>query len=65
MDGIPLVIGGLEASLRRLSHYDCWSDTVRRPILVDSKADLLVYGMGELRPWRSSPALRPELRSKI
>lgn len=46
---IPLVIGGLEASLRRLSHYDCWSDTVRRPILVDSKADLLVYGMGELQ----------------
>lgn len=46
---IPLIIGGLEASLRRTSHYDCWSDTVRRPILLDSKADILVYGMGELQ----------------
>ncbi len=43
----PLVIGGLEASLRRTSEYDVWSDTVRRPILLDAKADLLVYGMGE------------------
>ncbi len=46
---VPLIIGGLEASLRRTSHYDCWSDTVRRPILLDAKADLLVYGMGELQ----------------
>ncbi len=46
---IPLVIGGLEASLRRTSHYDCWSDTVRRSVLLDAKADLLVYGMGELQ----------------
>lgn len=46
---VPLVIGGLEASLRRTSHYDCWSDTVRRPVLLDAKADLLVYGMGELQ----------------
>ncbi|HOX32188.1 MAG TPA: YgiQ family radical SAM protein [Spirochaetales bacterium] len=45
--GVPVVIGGLEASLRRLSHYDYWSNTVRRSILLDSKADLLVYGMGE------------------
>lgn len=45
--GVPVVIGGLEASLRRLSHYDYRSDTVRRSILLDSKADLLVYGMGE------------------
>jgi len=45
--GIPLVIGGIEASLRRLSHYDYWSDTVRKSILLDSKADVLVYGMGE------------------
>ncbi len=43
----PVVIGGIEASLRRLAHYDYWSDTVRRSILLDSKADLLVYGMGE------------------
>ncbi len=43
----PIVIGGLEASLRRIAHYDFWSDTVRRPILFDSKADILAYGMGE------------------
>lgn len=45
--GIPVVLGGVEASLRKLSHYDYWSGKVRRSILVDSKADLLVYGMGE------------------
>lgn len=44
---IPIVIGGLEASLRRFAHYDYWSDKVRRSILFDSRADLLVYGMGE------------------
>ena len=43
----PLVIGGIEASLRRIAHYDFWSDTVRRPILFDAKADILVYGMAE------------------
>jgi len=43
----PIIIGGLEASLRRFAHYDYWDDKVRRPILVDSGADLLVYGMGE------------------
>ena len=47
--GVPVVIGGLEASLRRLAHYDFWSDTVRKSILLDSKADILVYGMGELQ----------------
>ncbi|MCL2842133.1 MAG: YgiQ family radical SAM protein [Oscillospiraceae bacterium] len=45
--GLPVVIGGLEASLRRFAHYDYWSDKVRRSVLFDSKADLLVYGMGE------------------
>lgn len=45
--GLPTVIGGIEASLRRLAHYDYWSDQVRRSILVDSKADLLIYGMAE------------------
>jgi uncharacterized radical SAM protein YgiQ len=45
--GVPVVAGGVEASLRRLSHYDYWSDKVRRSILFDCKADLLVYGMGE------------------
>ena len=44
---VPIIIGGLEASLRRLGHYDYWSDTVRRSILLDAKADLLIYGMGE------------------
>ncbi|MDP2921841.1 MAG: YgiQ family radical SAM protein [Candidatus Omnitrophota bacterium] len=43
----PIVLGGIEASLRRLAHYDFWSDSVRRSILIDAKADLLVYGMGE------------------
>ena len=45
--GIPVIIGGLEASLRRFAHYDYWDDRVRRTILQDSKADLLIYGMGE------------------
>ncbi len=45
--GIPIVLGGIEAGLRRLAHYDYWSDKVRRSFLVDSKADILVYGMGE------------------
>jgi uncharacterized radical SAM protein YgiQ len=45
--GVPVILGGLEASLRRFAHYDYWSDKVRRSILLDSKADLLVYGMGE------------------
>ncbi len=44
---VPIIIGGLEASLRRFAHYDYWSDTVRRSILVDSRADILTYGMGE------------------
>jgi uncharacterized radical SAM protein YgiQ len=45
--GVPIIAGGVEASLRRLAHYDYWSDTVKRSIVLDSKADLLVYGMGE------------------
>ncbi|MFH1920496.1 MAG: YgiQ family radical SAM protein [Planctomycetota bacterium] len=45
--GVPVIAGGVEASLRRLAHYDYWSDKVRRPIILDAKADLLVYGMGE------------------
>ena len=44
---IPIVIGGIEASMRRLTHYDYWSDRLMPSILVDSKADILVYGMGE------------------
>jgi uncharacterized radical SAM protein YgiQ len=45
--GVPILIGGIEASLRRIAHYDYWSDTVRRSVLLDAKADLLVYGNAE------------------
>lgn len=45
----PLIVGGIEASMRRFTHYDYWSDKVRRPMLVDCKADILIYGMGELQ----------------
>ncbi len=45
--GVPVVVGGIEASLRRVAHYDYWSDSVRRGILFDSKADILVFGQGE------------------
>ena len=45
---VPIILGGIEASLRRFAHYDYWSDKVRRSILLDARADLLVYGMGEL-----------------
>ncbi len=44
---VPIIIGGIEASTRRFAHYDYWTDTVRRSILVDSRADMLTYGMGE------------------
>ena len=44
---IPIIIGGLEASLRRFAHYDYWQDRIRRSILVDSRADIISYGMGE------------------
>ncbi len=45
--GVPVIAGGVEASLRRMAHYDYWSDTVKRSILLDAKADLVAYGMGE------------------
>jgi len=45
--GVPVIAGGVEASMRRLAHYDYWSDKVRRSIVLDAKADLVVYGMGE------------------
>lgn len=44
---IPVIIGGIEASLRRLAHYDYWSDSLKRSILIDSQADIISYGMGE------------------
>ena len=46
-NAVPVIIGGIEASLRRLGHYDYWDDRVRNSILIDSQADLLIYGMGE------------------
>ena len=47
LPGVPIIIGGIEASLRRFAHYDFWGDKVKRSILLDSQADILVYGMGE------------------
>ncbi|MBR4135608.1 MAG: YgiQ family radical SAM protein [Bacteroidales bacterium] len=63
---VPVVIGGIEASMRRLSHYDYWSDTLKPSILVDSGADILVYGMGE-RPILAVAELlkRPDWREHL
>ncbi len=55
---IPIVIGGIEASLRRLAHYDYWSDKLKRSILLDSQADILIYGMGEKAIVEVANALR-------
>ena len=46
---VPIVLGGIEASLRRLTHYDYWKDCVRKCILCDAHADMIIYGMGENR----------------
>ncbi|NUO49281.1 MAG: YgiQ family radical SAM protein, partial [Polyangiaceae bacterium] len=54
---VPIVLGGIEASLRRIAHYDYWSDSVRRGILLDAKADLLVFGMGERPVWEIADRL--------
>lgn len=54
---IPIIIGGIEASLRRFAHYDYWDDRVRRSILFDSRADLLIYGMGEKQVVQIADAL--------
>ena len=54
----PIILGGIEASLRRVAHYDFWSDKVRRPVICDAKADALCYGMGE----RAMVALAEALR---
>lgn len=58
---IPIVIGGIEVSLRRFAHYDYWSNDVRRSILIDSQADLLVYGMGERQIEEIAAGLRDGL----
>lgn len=47
-DTVPVVLGGIEASLRRITHYDYWQNRLKKPILFDSKADYLIYGMGEI-----------------
>ncbi|MCL2607162.1 MAG: YgiQ family radical SAM protein [Methanomassiliicoccaceae archaeon] len=54
----PIVLGGIEASLRRIAHYDMWSDSVRRSVLFDSKADIITYGMSELSNLELANALR-------
>jgi uncharacterized radical SAM protein YgiQ len=56
----PIVLGGLEASLRRLSHYDYWNNKVRKSLLLDAKADILVYGMGEKSVIQIADALSKE-----
>ena len=61
---IPILIGGIEASLRRLAHYDFWSDKLKRSILLDSQADLLLYGMGERAIVEAADALNSGLEAK-
>ena len=61
---IPIIIGGIEASLRRLSHYDYWSGKVKKSILIDSGADILIYGMGELAIVAIAEALDSGLSAK-
>ena len=61
--GVPIILGGIEASLRRFAHYDYWSDSVRQSILADAPADLLIFGMGE-KPLRDV-ALRLEKGERI
>jgi uncharacterized radical SAM protein YgiQ len=56
--GVPILLGGIEASLRRIAHYDYWSDQVRRSVLLDAKADMLIFGMGEKAVWEVADRLR-------
>ncbi len=56
--GTPIALGGIEASLRRIAHYDFWSDSVRRSLLLDSKADIITYGMAELSNLELAQCLR-------
>ena len=62
---IPVIIGGIEASLRRFAHYDYWSDSVRRSILVDSRADLLIYGMGESQILEIASGLKAGVKTGV
>ena len=59
---MPVIIGGVEASLRRLAHYDYWSNKLRRSILLDSKADLLIYGMAEKAIVKTANLLRDGIK---
>ena len=61
---VPIIIGGVEASLRRLGHYDYWDDKVRRSILIDSQADLLLYGMGERTIVETADSLNAGIAAK-
>jgi len=61
---VPVIIGGLEASLRRLGHYDYWDDKVRRSVLMDSRADILIYGMGERAAVEIAEALDSGIEAK-
>lgn len=61
---VPVIIGGIEASLRRMGHYDYWEDKVRRSILLDAKADLLIYGMGERAIIEIAEALESGIEAK-
>ena len=61
---VPILIGGIEASLRRLAHYDYWSDSLKRSILMDSQADILMYGMGERSIVEIADALNSGLEVK-
>ncbi|MGN0711321.1 MAG: YgiQ family radical SAM protein [Anaerovoracaceae bacterium] len=61
---VPVIIGGIEASLRRLGHYDYWDDKVRKSILLDSKADILIYGMGERAVLEVAEALDSGIEAK-
>ncbi|MFT3927917.1 MAG: YgiQ family radical SAM protein [Myxococcales bacterium] len=60
--GVPLVLGGIEASLRRIAHFDYWSEQVRRSILLDSKADMVIFGMGERPVWELAERLKAGAR---
>lgn len=55
---VPIVLGGIEASLRRITHYDYWSNNLRRPLIFDAKADILSYGMGEKSMLELARAIR-------
>ncbi len=62
---VPVVLGGIEASLRRIAHYDYWQDIIRRSILFDAKADYLIYGMGEKTIIELAKALKSKDEAKI